>query len=177
MLERIIIAGAGGQGNLFLGKILCLAAIKEEKNATWFPSYGPAMRGGKSTCMVVISDEEIDSYIVKSPDALIVMNKPSLYFIKDVDKGIIIINQSLAKYDSKIVNSNLDINLIETESILKEIDDKNGQKALNMLLLGVYLKKRKIISIENILRILKEENEKFFNINKMAVLAGYDYLK
>lgn len=172
MIEKIIIAGAGGQGNLFLGKILCLAAMRENKNVTWYPSYGPAMRGGKSTCTVIISDEEIGSPMVKNQDALIVMNKPSLDFMEDIKKGIVIINQSLAKYNG---TSDLDIVLVETEPILREIDSKNGQRFLNMILLGVYLKKRNIVSVENALKVLKEKKEEVFEKNKMALMAGYGY--
>jgi len=99
MLKSIIIAGAGGQGNIFAGEVFAVAVLKENKNVTFFPSYGPQMRGGKSTCTVVISDEEIGSPIISTPDALIVMNEPSLDFIKNVRRdGLVIINSSLSEY-------------------------------------------------------------------------------
>jgi 2-oxoglutarate ferredoxin oxidoreductase subunit gamma len=175
MLERIIIAGAGGQGNLFFGKTLCLAAIEENKNVTWLPSYGPAMRGGESTCTVIISDEEIGSPIVKNPDTLIVMNKPSLSFMKGMNNGLVIINQSLADYEGGINNSDLDIMLIETEPILREIDSQNGHKILNVLLLGVYLKRKNTVDIKSVKKVLSKEKEEFFEMNIKALMAGYEY--
>ena len=71
-------AGFGGQGLMFIGKLLAFTAMKEGKNVTWIPSYGPEMRGGKANCTVVISDEEIASPVITSPHALIIMNNPSL---------------------------------------------------------------------------------------------------
>ncbi|MBI5144733.1 MAG: 2-oxoacid:ferredoxin oxidoreductase subunit gamma, partial [Candidatus Omnitrophica bacterium] len=40
MTEKIIIAGAGGQGIMLLGKVLAQAAMQENKFVTWLPSYG-----------------------------------------------------------------------------------------------------------------------------------------
>lgn len=176
MIEKIIIAGAGGQGNLFLGKILCLTAIEEGKNATWLPSYGPAMRGGKSTCTVVISNEEIGSPIVSVPDTLIVMNKPSLDFMKNMKKGCVIINQSLAEYDG--FSNGLDVIPIHTDDIMNQL---NSKQVLNMILLGAYVNYKNVVKLGTVLRALGSElkkagREKLFEINKKAIMAGYDYL-
>ena len=175
MLKSIIIAGAGGQGNIFAGEVFAVAVLKENKNVTFFPSYGPQMRGGKSTCTVVISDEEIGSPIINTPDALIVMNEPSLDFIKNVRRdGLVIINSSLSEYrgqrkDLRIINVN-------TAPILEKL---NSPKVLNMILLGVYLKVIGIVSIENALAALeeklKEEGKgRFLEINRQALMVGYD---
>ena len=40
----IIVAGFGGQGVMIIGKMIAFAAMKEGKNVSWFPSYGPEMR-------------------------------------------------------------------------------------------------------------------------------------
>ena len=74
----VLMAGFGGQGLMFIGKLLAYTAMKEGKSVTWIPSYGPEMRGGKANCTVVISDEEIASPVITSPHALIMMNNPSL---------------------------------------------------------------------------------------------------
>ena len=67
MTNEIIISGFGGQGVMAIGKTLCEAGMKEEKNVSWLPSYGPEMRGGTANCCVVISDEPIVSPIVPAP--------------------------------------------------------------------------------------------------------------
>ncbi|MBG0788713.1 MAG: 2-oxoacid:acceptor oxidoreductase family protein, partial [Anaerolineaceae bacterium] len=78
MQQEVIVAGFGGQGVLFAGKLLAYTAMEVGKEVTWIPSYGPEMRGGTANCTVVISDEEIGSAFVKNPTAVIAMNKPSL---------------------------------------------------------------------------------------------------
>jgi 2-oxoglutarate ferredoxin oxidoreductase subunit gamma len=78
MQNETVIAGFGGQGVLFIGKVMAYAALFEGLKVTWFPSYGPEMRGGTANCTVVISDEEIGSPTVKHPRAIVVMNQPSL---------------------------------------------------------------------------------------------------
>ena len=57
MQTEIIIAGFGGQGVLFAGQVLAYAAMDSGKEVTWFPSYGPEMRGGTANCTVIIGDE------------------------------------------------------------------------------------------------------------------------
>ncbi|MBN1891208.1 MAG: 2-oxoacid:acceptor oxidoreductase family protein [Clostridiales bacterium] len=95
----IIIAGFGGQGILSAGKIIAEAALIEGREVSWFPSYGPEMRGGTANCSVVISDEAIGSPVINDADVLIALNQPSYDKFKvNVKKGgIIIIDSSLVQ--------------------------------------------------------------------------------
>ena len=77
MTKGILIAGFGGQGALFVGKILAYCGLIEGKELSWLPSYGPEMRGGTANCSVWISDEPVGSPQVLEPDYLIAMNYPS----------------------------------------------------------------------------------------------------
>ena len=56
---NMVLAGFGGQGVLFAGKVVAYAALIANKQLSWLPSYGPEMRGGTANCFVVISDEAI----------------------------------------------------------------------------------------------------------------------
>ena len=75
---QAVLAGFGGQGILFAGKIIANAALIENREVSWLPSYGPEMRGGTANCSVCIADESIGSPLVLAPDVLLVMNQPSL---------------------------------------------------------------------------------------------------
>src|SRR4030066_1544991 len=75
---RIIVAGSGGQGILFLGKFLARAGMLEGRNVAWFPSYGAEMRGGTANCTLILSDNMIGSPVILNPDILIAMNSASL---------------------------------------------------------------------------------------------------
>ena len=78
MTEELIIAGFGGQGVLSMGKILAYSGIMEDKEVTWFPSYGPEMRGGTANVTVILSDTRISSPIVKHFDTAIILNQQSM---------------------------------------------------------------------------------------------------
>lgn len=67
MTTEFILAGFGGQGILFAGKILAYCGLMAGKELSWLPSYGPEMRGGTANCSVCISDEPIGSPLVTHP--------------------------------------------------------------------------------------------------------------
>ena len=91
----MILAGFGGQGVLFAGKVIAYAGLIENKQLSWLPSYGPEMRGGTANCSVTLSDEPIGSPLVTTPDVLVAMNQPSYdRFINDVAPGGVIIVDS-----------------------------------------------------------------------------------
>lgn len=88
MTNDILLAGFGGQGILFIGKMLAYLGLYGNKQVSWLPSYGPEMRGGTCNCSVCVSDEPIGSPLVLEPDNLLVMNTPSYdKFIGSVKTG------------------------------------------------------------------------------------------
>ncbi len=96
---RIKIAGFGGQGVLSLGLIIAKAACKAQRHTSWYPSYGPEMRGGTSNCGIVISGQPVGSPVVDTPDILIALNRPSLIrFINEVPAGATVL------YDANITD-------------------------------------------------------------------------
>jgi 2-oxoglutarate ferredoxin oxidoreductase subunit gamma len=97
MQTSVMIAGFGGQGVLFAGLILAYAAMDKELCVTWYPSYGPEMRGGTASATVVIGDEEIGSPVVLHPDLVIALNAPSFRKYEPLVKpgGMLFYNSSL----------------------------------------------------------------------------------
>ena len=102
MLEKDIFAGFGGQGVLLMGELLAQAALLEGKNVSWFPSYGPEIRGGTANCSVTITDKQVASPIIDHPTSLIAMNTPSLDKFEPmvVAGGKIFINKSIVERQS-----------------------------------------------------------------------------
>ena len=95
---KIVLAGFGGQGILFSGKLIAYAALSDGKEVTWLPSYGPEMRGGTANCAVRISDQPIGSPLVTNPKILIAMNQPSFdKFLPATEP------QALVFYDSSLI--------------------------------------------------------------------------
>ena len=95
---KIMLAGFGGQGVLFAGKLIANTALIEDREVSWLPSYGPEMRGGTANCSVTLSDEPIGSPLVVEPNALVAMNQPSLdKFVGTVEPGgVIVIDTTMA---------------------------------------------------------------------------------
>lgn len=92
---RIVLAGFGGQGVLFAGKVIANAGLIEGRELSWLPSYGPEMRGGTANCSVTLSDDPIGSPLVTSPNALVAMNQPSYdKFVSEVAEGACIVADS-----------------------------------------------------------------------------------
>lgn len=89
---NVVLAGFGGQGLLFAGKLMAYAGLIEDRHVSWLPSYGPEMRGGTANCSVCLSDDPIGSPLVLAPDALIAMNQPSIdKFASQVTEGGVIV--------------------------------------------------------------------------------------
>jgi len=172
MTERIIIAGAGGQGIMLLGKILAEAGMLVKKNVTWFPCYGAEVRGGTAYCMVVLSDSEIGSPYVERADTLFIMNSPSLNKFRNKIKkgGLMIINSSLAKrYSTKGIKL--------AQHPFTEIAQRIGNiKVANMVALGCFLAHKNIFAPNDIVKAiysLTPENKKgLIRINKVALEEG-----
>lgn len=137
MLKEFIFAGFGGQGVLLIGQLISYAGMMDGKHVTWMPSYGPEMRGGTANCSVVISDHEVGCPIVGEPDAVLVMNNPSLEKFESMLKpgGVLIINSSLVS----VKPTRSDIRIIEVPAT--DLEEELGiLKAMNIIMLGAFAK-------------------------------------
>jgi 2-oxoglutarate ferredoxin oxidoreductase subunit gamma len=175
MQTEIVIAGFGGQGVLFAGQVLAYAAMDNGKEVTWIPSYGPEMRGGTANCTVIIADEEIGSPLVRYPQALIVMNLPSLdKYEQTVAKGgTVIVNSSLI--ERPIHREDLSSHLVPANEIAESVGDK---RMTNVVMVGALLAVIPVLPIEAIEKALKdhlpERHKKLLPLNYQALRAGAD---
>lgn len=171
---NIVIAGFGGQGILFLGTILAQAALAEGKNTTWIPSYGAEMRGGSANCYVVISDEEIPSPIFDRADIAIFLSKAAKNkFEKTVESnGLIIANSSMTGEDK----SREDVNYLFEP--LTDIASKNKERLLNIVTLGLLIKKTGVLKKESVIEALKQissaKKPEFLKFNLESFEEGYN---
>ncbi len=174
MLIETIFAGFGGQGVLSMGKLLAYAAMKEGKEVSWMPSYGPEMRGGTANCMVNISDEPISSPVVNEYDVVVALNQPSLKrFEPRVKKGGILIWESSTIKEGP---TRKDITVIPLPALDKATNELKNVKVMNMLVLGALIKLNPIVNTETLLTALKEtlpqRHHKLIPINKEAIEMG-----
>ena len=176
--SSVIFAGFGGQGVLMAGKLLAEAGLIEGKNVAWIPSYGPEMRGGTANCTVVISDEIVGSPIVPDPDHIVVLNRPSLDKFEPAMKpgGHCIVNKTLI--DREVQRNDIHATYIEGNKIAEEIGNKKG---LNIVMLGAFVAKTKIVDIESVRKAVEKTftgaKEKFLEGNLVALEKGYNACK
>lgn len=174
MLVKTLISGFGGQGVISMGLTLAQAAMAEGRHVTYLPSYGAEVRGGTANCTVAISNEEIASPIASSPDFVIVMNRPSLTRFQNQIKagGVLFINSSLVQADTS--RDDIEVVRVAADAIAKEL---GSAKSANMVMLGAYIKKSGIVSLEGIIEGLKstlKNKSKLIAVNEKAISAGYN---
>jgi 2-oxoglutarate ferredoxin oxidoreductase subunit gamma len=177
MEKDFIIAGFGGQGVLLAGEVLANGFMIDDKNVTWYPSYGAEMRGGTVNCTVVMADDEVSAVQKPSADFIIVLNQASFdKYISWVKKGgSIIVNSSLAV----IKKTREDINYIFVP-ITKLAQEKLGNiKMSNILALGTLSKVSKLISLDTLEKalhnVIPPHRANLIPKNIEALKLGYEY--
>ena len=177
MTKQIIIAGFGGQGIVSSGIILAHAGMIEDRHVTFFPSYGPEMRGGTANCSVVVSSEPVASPIFTDPDIVVLMNEPSLTRFEPMVKanGLLFFNKTLIK--SKPKRKDIAVIPVEANAIAEEL----GQSRIaNMVMLGVMAKKTELLKLETLKKAQRKRftkaNEEQLNLNDKALEKGYGLL-
>ena len=176
MAVNMLIAGFGGQGVLFFGKIAAYTGMIEEKQVSWLPSYGPEMRGGTANCSVCIDEKPIGCPIVLTPETLIAMNRPSFdKFIGDVLPGGQVI------YDSTLIDAQYDRTDIQAFPIpaTQMALDNELQGLANIIVLGQTLYAKPFCSFEVLCEAVKKcvppKTSHLLEPNLRALRLGYEY--
>jgi 2-oxoglutarate ferredoxin oxidoreductase subunit gamma len=174
MKTELIIAGFGGQGVLFAGKVLAYDAMLDGLEVTFLPAYGPQMRGGTANCTVVISSRPVRSPIVRNPANAVVLNRPSLVAFEPMlaAGGTIIINQTLISQDA----SRTDIRAIKIPATA--IAEQLGNIRLaNIVALGTFVGAIQVVSRPSVTlalgKLIPEARSDLRVLNEKAFMAGY----
>ncbi len=174
MQTEVIMAGFGGQGVITSGYLLAQAALKEGKEVTWLPSYGPEMRGGTANSTVVVGDEPIGSPLITTPKAAVVMNQPSLekFAAKIRSQGLIVVDSNLIP----IRANRADIRefRIRADDLALEAGSRRGA---NLVMLGAFVGLMPVVTPESVLACIRKHFEKkpqFVDSNLKAFEKGYE---
>lgn len=175
---RMILAGFGGQGVLFMGKVLAQAGMKAGKQVSWIPSYGPEMRGGTANCSVVISDKKIGSPTVGKPDIAVVMNTASFERFVDtvVPGGTLYVNSSIVIENSQIPPRE-DIQIIRVP--VNEIaHDLGNDQVANIVMLGTMQALTPVVcddAFDEAMKELTGKKPELAELNARALKAGKEF--
>ncbi|MBI1763451.1 MAG: 2-oxoacid:acceptor oxidoreductase family protein [Acidobacteria bacterium] len=173
---RIKIAGFGGQGLLFLGRVLAEAGMRQGYHVSWLPSYGPEMRGGTAHCHVNLSAEPIGSPLISQPTVLIAMNQPSLVkFEPEMARGGLLI------YDSSLIEngpSRADVEVLALPATALA-DELGSAKAANMVALGALLGRTGLLDTTGLVNVVEAvtKNQALLDLNLKAIEAGLKFTR
>jgi len=174
MKSQMFFAGSGGQGTLLMGQMVCSAAMLENKEATFFPSYGPEMRGGTANCTVVVSDKPISCPLIYESDIVVAMTLPSMLKFEPTLKpgGILLINKSIIHQAPG--RSDIKVYEIPANDMAGEL---GNPRVANIIMLGAFVKTTDIVSSAAVEQVIREH----FGSMKPALLElelkAYDYWK
>ena len=176
LCQEMILAGFGGQGIMFAGRLIASAGMIAEKEVSWLPSYGPEMRGGTANCHVIVSDQPVGSPIVVAPTTLVAMNRPSLDKFEDavLSDGLLIMDSSLIDRKKK----RKDIKVIKIPATRMAADMGAGKLA-NMIMVGQWIKETGLLSMEivkmSLEKVVSANKQDLMDINIKALELGYQY--
>jgi indolepyruvate ferredoxin oxidoreductase beta subunit len=129
MRYQVVISGFGGQGVVFLVKVLSIAASLKDQKCLGTENHGMSQRGGSVSCYVKIGDFSSPAIDEGQADLLIALEGNealrNLQYLND--KGVVVVNA-----DEKFPT-------LKHQTIRIDAFAKANQKAFNIQALNVYM--------------------------------------
>lgn len=175
MQHAAILGGFGGQGLLLAGQVLAQAALAEGRTVSWLPSYGPEMRGGTASCMVIVADRPIGSPIVDAADSVVALNPPSLAKFEPllVPGGLLILNASLIEAEPR--RHDVEVLAVPCTALARAAGDA---RLVSVVALGGLIARRPIVSPDSIRQALVDvvgrHHPELVAADLAAFASGYD---
>ncbi|MFA4991611.1 MAG: 2-oxoacid:acceptor oxidoreductase family protein [Candidatus Omnitrophota bacterium] len=178
--------GRGGQGAKTASQFLGEAALDIGKNIQAFPEYGPERAGAPMRAYTRISDEPIYVHSsVTKPNVVIVID-PTLLGAVEVTEGLADDGVLLVNTDKSIQDIRKEINF--TKGRVGVVDaTKIALETLklsmpNMPMLGAFLKVNQIVSVDELVAVvkakfLKKIGEEKTNANIEGIKRAHNELK
>ena len=170
--HEMIFSGSGGQGLMFIGKMLAKLAIDEYPYVTFLPTYGAEVRSGTSYCNVKLSDEPIATPVVEFPDVMVLMNQPSVdRFLPRLRVG------KTAFVNSSMASGTACTGVIEipANQIALELGDV---QAANVVMIGAMLGRERLLDHGKALEAVKassaRKGERAVELNLKAFEKGWE---
>lgn len=180
IMQQLIISGVGGQGVLFVTRLLAEAAIKKGLPVFTSETHGMAQRGGTVLSHFKVGDFSSPLIRPRQADGLLLLKAENMAahgnFLKS--SGWVISN---AGNDDNRQNE-IPVHDIDADSLAQEI---GNPKAINLIVLGFALAKagkfkasqgKLFCSMTDIKSVLKSrfgQNKKMMSASLKALEAGY----
>ncbi len=175
MIE-IRLQGRGGQGVVVASEILARACFEEGMYPQCYSLFGGERRGAPVAAFVRISDNKI--YLkcdIDHPNHLIVFDKV-LFNEKEILKQVVAGGFLLLNMDEGYQSVALQDYTVGTIDAL-EISKRNGLGAVvNTAILGAYIRLTQVISLDRLLKVIKETVPGAIDQNVAAAREAYERL-
>jgi indolepyruvate ferredoxin oxidoreductase beta subunit len=174
--QQLIISGVGGQGVLFVTRLLAEAAIKKGLPVFTSETHGMAQRGGTVLSHFKVGDFSSPLIRPKQADGLLVLKSENIRVHKNFLKSN---GWAIANGDQA---TEIPVHAIDADSLAQEIENP---KAVNLIVLGFALAKagkfranqgKLFCSMTDIKSVLKSrfgQNKKMMSASLRALEAGY----
>ncbi len=172
MRHEVFMAGTGGQGVLLIGQLLAQAANEEKLQVSYFPIYSPEVRGGSTTCTVVISDGAVGSPISGRPAMMLLMDQYSVdaHIAHLKPGGRAFVNATLVRQIPR-----QDITTFGIPALEKAIALGN-ERVANMIMLGAFVALTDVVPLAALEKalpdVLPERHHKYLPLNIQALQSG-----
>ena len=170
----IKMAGFGGQGILYIGKVITYAGFADNKEVSFISSYGAEMRGGSVDCTVCVSEKPVCSPVTNAPDVLVVMNQASFNKFADTvaPGGTLIVDDTLVEVNT----DRTDITICKIPSTA--LADEHKMSA-NVIMLGYILKVTGVFDLaaieKGLVKSTSARNQSRIPKNMEAIKIGYEF--
>ncbi len=174
--------GRGGQGAVIASNILAEAAFREGKSVQSFPYFGVERRGAPVAAFTRIDKNNIRiRHQIYKPDCVVILD-PTLIEAVDVTKGlkeegIILINtdKNPKSYPFK---GNFKIATVNASNIASRLGlGTRSTPIVNTAILGAFSKFTKIVSLDSVLKAIKERVPLKREENIAAAKEAYEKVK
>ena len=178
MINRLMIAGFGGQGVMMIGKLIGECAMEQGLNATFFPSYGAEQRGGTANCTVIQSDKMIGAPTSNKLDVLCALNQPSMvdFLPRLREGGTLLVNSSIVD-TSNTGRDDIRIVKVDIDNMAYELGNR---KVANVIMFGAYMALVNTIPLERAEEIAMHKRGKkpeLIELNRKAFKAGVEVIE
>jgi len=174
MKYQIVLTGVGGQGTIFLVKVLSQCALNRGVDFIGTETHGMAQKGGTVISYIKIGDFKAPLVGEGQADLLLGLYPTEtlrfLYYLKP--EGFIVTNVEGEFPELP------HFNVVKAPASQLAVEGKINPKSLNVFMLGITLKTVPNFPFtkEEIERAITEVNPRFADANLSALEKGYSYL-
>ncbi len=129
---NVLIAGVGGQGNLFASSILAEYLLKKDYKVFAVETIGAAQRGGSVVSHLRVSDDEIYSPLIPAGKVDILMGFETIEMLRNFEllagDGMYLLND----YNEPTVLCNMEMDTYPSDDEIKAALEKSGKKGYSI---------------------------------------------